>query len=315
MRLIAIVGGSGSGKSALGLELASKLDCEIFSLDSLSIYQEIDIASAKPSLKELENVYHYGINVLRPNQENNAILFKNLLIEAIKQTQAKGKSCLLIIGGSSFYLKSITEGLSAMPTLTQEERIYISQKIASLHNPSRFLFELDPLYPCNPNDTYRIQKALEIYFATQTLPSEYFKTHTKEAFKYPIEKYALFVEREKLREKIKLRTQQMLKQGILEEVKNLIQNYGTHIQPCNAIGIKECIEFLHQAPLKNSKTQIAKTQQELCELISTHTAQLAKRQSTFNRTQFGKCLPPTKESKGSEGIIWGDYQELFKLIP
>lgn len=273
--LIAILGPSASGKSALALEIAKEIDAEIFSLDSLSIYKEIDIASAKPKKSDLDTIKHYGINELEITEPNNAMVFKNLLDLAIEKTK---KQTLLIVGGSSFYLKAMMDGLSVMPVISEKEREAIIAQIDSLSNPYEFLSKIDPLYATSiqPKDTYRISKALEIFFATHTPLSEYFATHPKIALKSPIRLYEIATHREKLKEKISLRTHQMIEEGIIQEIEYLLKKYPKNSQPFKAIGPKECISYL----------QGEITYEELPILISTHTAQLAKRQSTFNRTQF-----------------------------
>lgn len=273
--LIAILGPSASGKSALALEIAKEIDAEIFSLDSLSIYKEIDIASAKPKKSDLNTIKHYGINELEITEPNNAMVFKNLLDLAIEKTK---KQTLLIVGGSSFYLKAMIDGLSVMPVILEKEREAITAQIDSLSSPYEFLSKIDPLYAASiqPRDTYRISKALEIFFATHTPPSEYFRTHPKVALRSPIKLYEIATHREKLREKIALRTHQMMEEGIIQEIEHLLKKYPKNSQAFKAIGPKECISYL----------QGEITYEELPILISTHTAQLAKRQSTFNRTQF-----------------------------
>lgn len=273
--LIAILGPSASGKSALALQIAKEIDAEIFSLDSLSIYKEIDIASAKPKKSDLDTIKHYGINELEITEPNNAMVFKNLLELAIKTTK---KQTLLIVGGSSFYLKAIIDGLSVMPVILEKEKETISTQIDSLPHPYEFLSQIDPLYAksLQPKDTYRISKALEIFFATATVPSEYFTTHPKIPFQTPIKLYEIATDRESLKEKISLRTHQMMEEGIVQEMDHLLKKYPKNSQPFKAIGPKECISYL--------EGEI--TYKELPILISTHTAQLAKRQNTFNRTQF-----------------------------
>ncbi|CCF80252.1 tRNA delta(2)-isopentenylpyrophosphate transferase [Helicobacter bizzozeronii CCUG 35545] len=273
--LIAILGPSGSGKSALALELAQRLDAQIVSLDSLSIYKEINIASAKPSLQDLQCVKHYGINVLEIHEKNNAPLFKQELEKAIATTP---KKTLLIVGGSSFYLKAILEGLSPMPHLSPEQRLAIQEKITALNDPHAFLTQIDPAYAqmLKPQDTYRTTKALEIYFATKLPPTLYFQKRPKIPFEHPIKLYALQISKDQLCQNIAQRTTQMLKCGIVEEIRALVVKYGSDHQPFRAIGPKECLQHL-QGKL-NLK--------ELHEAIYTHTCQLAKRQMTFNRTQF-----------------------------
>lgn len=255
--------------------MAQELDAEIFSLDSLSIYKEINIASAKPSLKERKNIKHYALDHLNIDEKNNAPLFKTLLEDAIKVSQ---KEILLIVGGSSFYLKSILEGLSSMPKLSSEEVIKIERKIATLSNPYIFLKSIDPnmAFKIHPNDTYRIHKALEIFYATRTPPSEYFKANPKKPFEHAISLFALSIEKTALHNNIKQRTKNMLDCGLIEEIKALYIKYPKDSQPFKAIGVKESILFLEKRL----------TLKELEETIISNTMKLAKRQNTFNKTQF-----------------------------
>lgn len=277
-RLIALIGSSGSGKSALAHKLAQAFDCEIFSLDSLSIYQEIDIASAKPTLQEQNEVCYYALDILKPNQPSNAMLFKNLLEQSIITSYAKGKKVLLIVGGSSFFLKSIIEGLSPMPQILPEHKEKV-QSVGDLNAKYKLLNTLDSVYAqkINPKDTYRIEKALEIYFSTNCAPSAYFTSHPKRPFVYPIEIFCICWEKETLRKRIAQRTAKMMRQGIVEEAKKLWQHYESNAPALQCIGIKECIAFL-ESRIPSLK--------ELEETIFYHTCQLAKRQRTFNRTQF-----------------------------
>ena len=272
MQIFALIGASGSGKSALGLELAARYDGEIFSLDSLSIYRHIDIASAKPSQEDRARIVHYGINELEPHQPCSVMVFWQSLESALAQARTKGKRTFFIVGGSSFYLKSMIEGLSPMPQLPQQQISALRERVSAITNPYEFLSHIDAPYASmlKPTDTYRIHKALEIYFATHTAPSAYFAAHPKQRFEslqnVPI---------------IATRTHKMLALGLLDEVKFLRDTYPPTSQSLKAIGIKESLEFL----ATGSKDTTA-----LCEQIATHTAQLAKRQSTFNRTQFRNTL-------------------------
>ncbi len=251
------------------------MDAEIFSLDSLSIYKDINIASAKPSLKERKNIKHYALDHLNIDEKNNAQLFKTLLEDAIR---VSSKEILLIVGGSSFYLKSILEGLSSMPKLSNEETVKIEREIATLSNPYTFLKSIDPnmAFKIHPNDTYRIHKALEIFYATRTPPSEYFKANPKKPFEHAISLFALSIEKSALHNNIKQRTKNMLDCGLIEEIKALYAKYPKDSQPFKAIGVKESILFLEKRL----------TLEGLEEAIISNTMKLAKRQNTFNKTQF-----------------------------
>lgn len=290
MKLIALLGSSGSGKSALAHEIALQEGCEIFSLDSLSIYKHIDIASAKPTILERSEVCYHALDVLEPNEPSNAMIFKSLLESAICNTQSKA---LLIVGGSSFFLKSIIEGLSPMPELSAYAQWV--ESLGGLSEQYAYLRNIDESYAraLKPTDAYRIQKALALFKATNTPPSKYFATHAKIPFKHPIEILCLEREREELRSRIAKRTKQMMELGIIEETESLLRHYGSNFPASRAIGTKECIAFLQGR---------IESRQILEEQIFFHTCQLAKRQNTFNRTQFVK-LQHLDEYKLKQAIV------------
>ncbi|PDX26675.1 tRNA (adenosine(37)-N6)-dimethylallyltransferase MiaA [Helicobacter pylori] len=260
------------------------MDAEIFSLDSLSIYKDINIASAKPSLKERKNIKHYALDHLNIDEKNNAQLFKTLLEDAMR---VSSKEILLIVGGSSFYLKSILEGLSDTPKLSNEEVARIEREIATLTNPYIFLKSIDPnmAFKIHPNDTYRIHKALEIFYATHTPPSEYFKANPKKPFEHAISLFALSVEKNALHSNIKQRTKNMLDCGLIEEIKTIYAKYPKDSQPFKAIGVKESVLFLEKRL----------TLKELEETIISNTMKLAKCQNTFNKTQFNNLYAGSVE--------------------
>ncbi len=192
--------------------------------------------------------------------------------------RVSSKEVLLIVGGSSFYLKSILEGLSDTPKISGEEVVKIEREIATLSNPYIFLKSIDPAiaFKIHPNDTYRIHKALEIFYSTHTPPSEYFKANPKKPFEHAISLFALHIEKSALTNNIKQRTKNMLDGGLIEEIKALYTKYPKDSQPFKAIGVKESVLFLEkQLTLK-----------ELEETIISNTIKLAKRQNTFNKTQF-----------------------------
>ncbi len=192
--------------------------------------------------------------------------------------RVSSKEILLIVGGSSFYLKSILEGLSDTPKISGEEVVKIEREIATLSNPYIFLKSIDPTsaFKIHPNDTYRIHKALEIFYATHTPPSEYFKANPKKPFEHAISLFALSIEKNALHSNIKQRTKNMLDCGLIKEIKALYIKYPKDSQPFKAIGVKESILFLEKRL----------TLKELEEAIISNTIKLAKRQNTFNKTQF-----------------------------
>ncbi|AFI05163.1 tRNA delta(2)-isopentenylpyrophosphate transferase [Helicobacter cetorum MIT 99-5656] len=256
-------------------------------MDSLSIYKDINIASAKPSLEERKNIKHYALDYLNIDEKNNAQIFKTLLEDAIRVCP---KKILLIVGGSSFYLKSILEGLSEIPKPSKEQILKIEQEINALTNPYEFLKSIDPntAFKIHYNDAYRIHKALEIFYLTHTPPSEYFKKNPKKPFEHAISLFALSINKDTLQNNIKKRTKNMLNLGLIEEIKALYTKYPKDSQPFKAIGVKESILYLEKRL----------TLGELEEAIFSNTMKLAKRQTTFNKTQFQNlCMGGIEEIK------------------
>ncbi|PAF51476.1 tRNA (adenosine(37)-N6)-dimethylallyltransferase MiaA [Helicobacter sp. 13S00401-1] len=277
MELVALLGPSGSGKTKASIKLAKLLDANIFSLDSLSVFKYVDIASAKPTLEEREGIRHFGIDVLRPDStKSNAGFFTTLLYKAIKLSKDKP---LIIVGGSSFFLKAIINGLSIAPMPTKQAlQTYKEVESYPLDYKYKLLSRLDYPYmkKIDRHDTYRINKALELYIHSRLTPTEYFRLNRPIKFPYKINIFTMGIEKETLKANIRLRTKAMLEKGLVDEARFLLKKYGDKIYPFNTIGLKETLLYL--------KGEIGVD--ELESMISLNTIKLAKRQTTFNKTQF-----------------------------
>jgi len=276
LRQIAILGPTASGKTSLSINLAEELNANILSLDSLSIYKEIDIASAKPTLEERNGIKHFGIDVLHVNEKFNVTTFFKLYDQA-RKCSIKEKKNLIIVGGTGFYLKSMIDGVSYKPTLSAETRKKVAQH---LKNGYEIMQKVDASYAINisDSDSYRIEKWLEIYFETNTIPSQFFQKNKKEPIIKDLELYEVYTDKKILKDRISLRTQIMLDLGLIDEVFFLESKYSRIPNPMRAIGIRETLSYLDG--------YISKT--ELKEKIIINTTKLAKRQRTFNTSQFNK---------------------------
>jgi len=190
----------------------------------------------------------------------------------------KDNKNLIIIGGTSFYLKSLMQGLSKIPTITEKTIQIVNSKLKNLPKCYDFLMGIDPLYmkSITSNDRYRIEKALLIYESSNIIPTKWFELNPPKPIIKNIDIFNIEVDREILRERISQRTQQMYRLGLIDEICYLEQKYSRLPNAMGAIGIVEVLEYL------DGKV----TQEKMLENISIHTAQLAKRQQTFNRTQF-----------------------------
>jgi tRNA dimethylallyltransferase len=277
LKELAIIGPTASGKSDLAIKIAKKLDAYILSIDSLSIYKEIDIVAAKPSKEELREVKHFGIDAIWPNEHFSVEIFIRLYQE-VRHACLRDKKNLIIVGGTSFYLKSLLDGLSELPQISQEVQSEVKEALTNLSHCYEELCSLDAAYmqKIAKNDRYRIEKALLIAKAAQMPPSEWFRAHPPKPIIKELPIFNIDVEREVLRERIAQRTQKMYAMGLIDEVAYLEQKYTRAPNSMKAIGIVEVLAFLD-----------AKIDKEgMLQAITTHTAQLAKRQQTFNRSQF-----------------------------
>lgn len=278
IKQLAIIGPTASGKSDLAIKIAKKINAYILSIDSLSIYKEINIVSAKPSQDELSSVKHFGINILSPDDYFSVDIFIDLYKDILSTCQKDNKN-LIIVGGTSFYLKSLIQGLSTLPKITEEVSKDVHVKLNNLQKCYEFLVSKDSDYMKNisANDSYRIEKALLIYEASGLTPSEWFKLNPPQPIIENLDIYNIDVDRDILRERIAKRTNKMIESGLINEVCHLEKKQTRFPHSMNSIGIVEVLEYL------DGKV----TKEQMLENISTHTAQLAKRQQTFNRTQFG----------------------------
>ena len=270
MKEIAIIGTTASGKTGLSLDLASKTNSIILSLDSLCIYKEIDIVSAKPTLKERSGIVHFGIDEVFPNENFDVIEFMNLYKKA-KEFAKKSSKNLIIVGGTGFYLKALVDGLSG----GLETKIKLDIPLDEAYN---FLYNLDKDYmkKIEPNDKYRVEKAYNIFKESGLIPSEFFLKNEKIALAKDLKIFEIVWEKDELIKRISLRTKQMIEAGLIDEIIYLERKY-TRAPNCMAsIGIVETLEYLDG---KLSK-------EELTQKIILNTTKLAKRQNTFNKGQF-----------------------------
>jgi tRNA dimethylallyltransferase len=275
---IAIIGSTASGKSALAIALAKKIDAYVLSLDSLSIYKEIDIVSAKPTMDERCGILHFGIDEIYPNEDFSINSYIKLYQQAYTRCKQDNKA-LVIVGGTSFYLKALIDGISPLPPISKESRKYVTEVLSNLPKAYEMLSDIDANYAKNiaSNDRYRIQKALEIYTQTNTPPSIYFQANPPQSIiQGDLQIYEIEWAREVLRERILMRTKQMIKDGLIDEVAYLEYKYTRSPNALKAIGIKETLDYFDGKLSKD----------ELIQKISTNTARLAKRQKTFNKSQF-----------------------------
>ena len=290
---LALIGPTASGKTALSIKVAQQRNAYILSLDSLAIYKEIDIVSAKPTKEEQGDVLHFGLDQLSANENFDVKTFIDLYHQVYKKCLTDKKN-LVIVGGTSFYLKMLIDGISELPKISDETKSKTEKYLNDIKEAHAFLYDLDPTHMTSieTTDTYRIEKALQLYFETKQTPTQYFQTHPPlPSITCPLPIYQIVWDRALLRERIALRTQLMVEDGLIDEICMLEKAYTRKPNCMKSIGIKETLAFLDGIYDKKM----------LIEKITTNTARLAKRQTTFNNSQF-------------DNVIKGSVGELEKML-
>tara|TARA_B100001059_G_C17719871_1_gene520079 strand:+ start:172 stop:1080 length:909 start_codon:yes stop_codon:yes gene_type:complete len=276
-KILLIYGPTASGKSKFAIKLAKKIKGEIINADSMQIYKELKILSARPFKKEYQNIKHhlYGFQSVKNNFSTGDWL--KLVNEKILNIK-KRKKIPILVGGTGLYFKALTEGLVKIPNIPVKFR----NQIRSLHKKTgqkKFflnLTKIDSLVKnyINPSDVQRSIRAYEVKVFTKKSIYDWFKSTKSNYDKKDFYKIYIDFPRNELIEKINLRAQEMIKKGVISEVRKFIQLKVPKDKSANkAIGIGEVKEYL------NKEIKI----ERLIEKISIKTRQYAKRQSTWAR--------------------------------
>jgi tRNA dimethylallyltransferase len=244
--VIAIVGPTAVGKSALALHLAQYFPAEIISADSRQIYRHMDIGTNKPTLDERASVPHHLIDVVNPDEDFSLAMYHQLANMAMKTIQQKGKLPLLV-GGSGLYVWSLVEGWKIPQVPPNPKLRHQLEARAEQEGSQRLYQELQDIDPTaaeeiDRKNTRRIIRALEIYDATGQ-PSS--RLQRKELPDFPILLIGLTQDRNELYEIIGCRVDKMIQRGLVEEVEQLLrEGYGPSLPSMSGIGYKQIIQFL-----------------------------------------------------------------------
>ena len=246
MKVIAIVGPTAVGKTALAIELAKRYNGEIISCDSMQVYKGMDIGTAKPTREELSQVKHHLINIKEPNENFSCADYAVLAKKAIEDIQKRGKTPIFC-GGTGLYLDSVIEIPSFCETAKDEEyRAYLENYARENGNESvhQMLKEIDPesAEATHANNVKRVIRALEIYKCTGVTKSEW--DRKSKEIKPPYDATVLFLtceDREKMYERIERRVDIMMAEGLMFEVRGLYEAglLDPKYTASGAIGYKE----------------------------------------------------------------------------
>lgn len=276
-KAIVICGPTASGKTALSIELAKKIDGEIISCDSMQIYKDMDIGTAKPTKEEMQGIKHYLIDFVSPDKRYSVADFKQDAKNAMKEIIAKGKTPI-IVGGTGLYVDSLIYEID-YPNIEFDENYRKQLEERAEKEGLEKLYEeakkIDPqaIEKISVNDQKRILRILEIYHATGKNKTEQEKESRKNPVEYDYHVYAINWDREKLYERINKRVEIMIEQGLIEEVQKIYQKYETFPTAMQGLGYKEVVEYLENKC----------TKEEMIEKIKMETRRYAKRQLTWFR--------------------------------
>lgn len=279
MKTVAIIGTTASGKSDIAHQLAREYGAVLLSCDSLAVYKEVDIASAKPSQTERADLTYFGLDLIEPNLDFSVMDFINEYKNAQKYCIENSKN-LIIVGGTSFYLKALINGLSNTPQIDLAISQQIQLDLINLPLAYQKIKDIDPDLKIDPNDRYRIEKALTIIYGSNCSPTEWYKENLAIPIVENLDILEVYWDRVTIIERIRSRTRKMIDSGIVDETAHLERKYKRGSQIFRSIGLKECLEYL------DGKL----TFDDLKDQITTHTAQFAKRQQTFNNNQFSNIF-------------------------
>ena len=279
-KIILIAGPTASGKSSFAIKLAKKINGEIINADSMQVYKELKILTARPKKKEQKNIKHhlYGFQSVKKNFSTGEWLA--FAKKKIKEIKKKNKIPILV-GGTGLYFKAITEGLVKIPKVPLKLRNQIRdlQKKLGQDEFYKRLIKIDPLIKnkINPKDPQRSIRAYEVKKYSKVSLMEWFKKTNKKFQDEDFLKIYIEFSRPDLIERINKRVDQMFKNGVIHEVKGFLKiKVKKDKSPNKIIGIKEIERFLMgEYDLKTVK-----------DLISIKTRQYAKRQSTWARGQM-----------------------------
>lgn len=248
---IFLMGPTASGKTGAAVALAATLPVEIISVDSALVYRDMDIGTAKPDAATLQQAPHHLINLIPPTQAYSAANFRQDALDLMADISARGRIPLLV-GGTMLYFKALEQGMSGLPEADAQVRMSLDAEAAVIGWPAMHakLASVDALTAARlaPNDSQRIQRALEVHAISGRRLSDLIAEQSSQALPYQVLKIALLPsDRQWLHERIAMRFEQMLAAGLVDEVRALLIKYPTLTAECTAmrcVGYRQVLHYL-----------------------------------------------------------------------
>jgi len=289
-KVIVIAGPTASGKTALAVALARSLSGEIVNADSMQVYRGMDIGTAKPTYEERRGIPHHLLDVVNPDEDFNAAIYRRMALPIVNEICSTGKTCL-IVGGTGLYIRGLIGGLMDSPPSDPELRERLRME-CEIHGTAKLHEKLENLDPeraesIHPNDGVRIIRAIEIIYLSDLRSSDLMKRHGFREKSLNALKLCLHVDREDLYDRINKRSVKMADEGLIEETRDLLKKgYSPDLNSMKAIGYRHMIRYLQgEWSLEETITKLKRD-----------TRRYAKRQLTWFRAE--------------PGIIWVDPKDL-----
>ena len=295
-KVVVIIGPTAVGKTKLSIDMAKAFDGEIISGDSMQVYREMDIGTAKVTKEEMEGIPHYMIDIRDPDEPFSAAEFQQLVRMHIHDISKRGK-LPIIVGGTGLYIQSVLYDYQFSESPGDEayreslERLAETDGVGAVYD---MLKHADPQSAerIHPNNVRRVIRALEILHTTGKTMSETLEGQ-KQILLYDAAIVGLTMERDKLYNRINQRVDLMMEQGLLEEVKSLYEKGLRHCQSIQAIGYKELYAYFEGIT----------TLEEAVEALKTNSRRYAKRQLTWFRNKMDVTWFDMTEGEKKEEIF------------
>ena len=304
--LVILTGPTAVGKTKASIGLAKAIGGEIISADSMQVYKQMDIGSAKIKPSEMEGIPHYLLDILEPDEEFHVVLFQQMAKQAIQKIYEKGK-IPIIVGGTGFYIQAVLYDIdfseNEKDTSYREELEKLAQTKGAeyLHNLLREVDEKSA-QDIHANNVKRVIRALEYFHQTGEKISEHNEEQRKKVSPYNFSYFVLNDERKHLYERINLRVDQMINEGLVSEVQSLKEKgYTRDMVSMQGLGYKEMLDYL------DNKCSL----EEAVEIIKRDTRHFAKRQITwFKRESDVTWIDKKEYDYNEERILKAMLEEL-----